>query len=33
MASMISSSGMAPPTRRLFQPDRPMYAITKASRG
>jgi hypothetical protein len=33
MASRISSSGMAPPMLRLFQPERPMYGMTAASPG
>src|SRR5437764_12832705 len=33
MASRTSSSGIAPPMRSVFQPDRPMYAITDASSG
>ena len=33
MASTISSSGIAPPISRLFQPERPMYAMTVASPG
>src|SRR5215472_2487364 len=32
-AARGSSSGMAPPIRREFQPDRPIYAITDASCG
>src|SRR6202044_4093234 len=33
MASVISSSGMAPPISNVFQPERPMYGITRASSG
>jgi len=33
MASRISSSSIAPPMARLFQPERPMYGITAASSG
>lgn len=33
IASASSSSGMAPPERSVFHPERPMYAITEASSG
>jgi hypothetical protein len=33
IASRTSSSGIAPPTRNVFHPDRPMQGMTLASRG